>query len=194
MASTGSRRAGPAQAPGKLSQSQLEMGLASMEQASEEWSSTHGEHEASSRREQAPARHSKVQRKRKSREALTQRPGDTTMAWRGSARAATTSSSQRKTPTTCRRNNKLTKSKHHRGRGLATRERARDRHGRSPEFQRRRGCRRRGRNRADLADRQNRCRLIYRLSGISAAETDGARQNRARRRRGDAVTRRVARE
>jgi hypothetical protein len=139
--------------------------------------------------EQAPARHSKVQRKRKSREALTQRPGDTTVAWRGSARAATTASSQRKTPTTRRRNNKLTKPKHHRGRGLAPREQARDRHGRSPEFQRRRGCRRRGRNRADLADSRNRCRLIYRLSGISAAVTDEARRNRARRRRGKAVAR-----
>jgi hypothetical protein len=88
--------------------------------------------------EQATARHNKVQRKRKSREALTQRPGDTTVAWRGSARAATMASSQRKTPTTRRRNNKLTKPKHHRGRGLATREWARDRHGQSLEFRRRR--------------------------------------------------------
>jgi hypothetical protein len=32
------------------------------------------------------------------------------------------------------------------------------------------------------------------LSGISAGETDGARRNRARRRRGNAVARRVARE
>jgi hypothetical protein len=88
---------------------------------------------------QAPARHSKVQRKRKSREALTQHPGDTTVAWRGSACAATTASNQRKTPMTSRRNNKLTKPKHHRGRGLATRERARGRHGRSPELQRRKG-------------------------------------------------------
>jgi hypothetical protein len=36
--------------------------------------------------------------------------------------------------------------------------------------------------------------LIYRLSTISVAETGGARQNRARRRRGDAVARGVARE
>jgi hypothetical protein len=53
MASTSSRRAWPAQAPGEFSQSQLEMGLTSMEsmeQASEEWSSKHGGHGASSRR------------------------------------------------------------------------------------------------------------------------------------------------
>jgi hypothetical protein len=36
--------------------------------------------------------------------------------------------------------------------------------------------------------------LIYRLSTISAAETGGARRNRARWRRGDAVARGVARE
>jgi hypothetical protein len=139
--------------------------------------------------EQAPARHSKVQRRRRSREALTQRPGDTTVAWRGSARAATTASNQRKTPTTRRRNNKLTKPKNHHGQGLATRGQARGRHGRSPERRRRRGCRRRGRNRADLADRRNLYRLIYRLGGISAAETDGAHRNQARRRRGSAVAR-----
>jgi hypothetical protein len=89
--------------------------------------------------EQAPARHSKVQRKRRSRGALTQRPGDTTVAWRGSARTATMASNQRKTPTTRRRNNKLTKPKHHHGQGLATRGQARGRHGRSPELQRRKG-------------------------------------------------------
>jgi hypothetical protein len=49
MASTSSRRAWPAQAPGELSQSQLEVGMASMEQAPEEWSSMHGEHGASPR-------------------------------------------------------------------------------------------------------------------------------------------------
>jgi hypothetical protein len=89
--------------------------------------------------EQAPARHSKVQRKRMSRGALTQRPGDTTVAWRGSARAATTASNQRKTPTTRRCNNKLTKPKHHRGQGLATRGQARGHHGQSPELRRRKG-------------------------------------------------------
>jgi hypothetical protein len=126
---------------------------------------------------QAPARYNKVQRKRRSREALTQRPGDTTVAWRGSACVATTVSNQRKTPTTCQRNNKLTKPKHHRGHGLVTRERARGRHGRSPELRRRKGCRRRGRNRAEFADKRNRHHLIYRLGGISAAETDGAHRN-----------------
>jgi hypothetical protein len=89
--------------------------------------------------EQAPARYNKEQRKRKSREALTQRPGDTTVAWRGSARAATTASSQRKTLMTRRRNDQLTKPKHHRGRGLVTREQARGRHVRSPELRRRKG-------------------------------------------------------
>jgi hypothetical protein len=89
--------------------------------------------------EQVPARHSKVQRKRRSREACTQHPGDTTVAWRGSARAATMASSQRKTPMTRRRNNQLTKPKHHRGWGLATQERAWGRHGRSPELQRWKG-------------------------------------------------------
>jgi hypothetical protein len=37
-------------------------------------------------------------------------------------------------------------------------------------------------------------RLIYRLSVISAAETDGARRNRARRQCGDTVARGVAGE
>jgi hypothetical protein len=36
-------------------------------------------------------------------------------------------------------------------------------------------------------DRRNRHRLIYRLGGILAAETDGAHRNQARRRHGDAV-------
>jgi hypothetical protein len=137
--------------------------------------------------EKAPARHSKVQRKRRSREALTQRPGDTTVAWQGSARAATTASSQRKTPTTRQRNNKLTKPKHHRGRGLTTRGQARGRHGLSPARRKRRECRRRGRNRADLADRWNRRRLIYRLGGISAAGTNRAHRNQAQRWCGGAV-------
>jgi hypothetical protein len=139
--------------------------------------------------EQAPARHSKVQRKRRSREALTQRPGDTTVAWRGSARVVTTASSQRKTPTTRRCNNKLTKPKHHRGRGLTTRGQAQFHHGQSPARRRRRGCRRQGRNRVDLADKRNRRRLIYRLGGISAAGTNRARRNQARRR-----SRQVSRE
>jgi hypothetical protein len=88
----------------------------------------------------------------------------------------------------------LTKPRHHRGQGLATWEQARDRHGRGPKFRRRKGCEQPGSNRVDLADRRNRRRLIYRLSGISKAETDGARRNRARWRRGDTVARGVARE
>jgi hypothetical protein len=85
----------------------------------------------------------------------------------------------------------LTKPRHHRGQGLATREQARGRHGRGPELRRRRGCEQPGSNRVDLTDRRNRRRLIYRLSDISAAETDGACRNRARRRRGDTVAREV---
>jgi hypothetical protein len=142
------------------------VGMASMEQAPEEWSSTHGGHGASSRGEQAPGSCSKIQRRRRRKGTLTHRPGDTTVAWRGSARAATTASNQRKTLTTHRRNSKLTKTKHHRGQGLATRGQARGRHGRSPERRRQKGCRRRGRKRVDLADRRNRRRLIYRLGGI----------------------------
>jgi hypothetical protein len=88
----------------------------------------------------------------------------------------------------------LTKPSSHRGQGLATREQARGRHGQGPELQRRRGCGRPGSNRVHLTDRRNRRRLIYRLSNISAAETNGARRNRARRRQGDAVARGVARE
>jgi hypothetical protein len=88
----------------------------------------------------------------------------------------------------------LTKPSSHCGQGLATREQARGCHGRGPELQRRRGCEQPGSNRVDLADRRNRHRLIYRLSVISAAETDGARRNRAWRRRSDTVARGVAGE
>jgi hypothetical protein len=88
----------------------------------------------------------------------------------------------------------LIKPKHHRGQGLATREQARGRHGQSPELQRRRGSEQRGSNRVDLTDRRNRRRLIYRLSSISVAEADGARQNQARQWHSDAVARRVVRE
>jgi hypothetical protein len=56
------------------------------------------------------------------------------------------------------------------------------------------GCERPGGNRLDLADRQNHRRLIYRLSIISAADSGGARRNRARRRRGDIVARGSTRE
>jgi hypothetical protein len=43
-------------------------------------------------------------------------------------------------------------------------------------------------------DRRESHRLIYRLVPISAADSGGARQNRARRRRGNAVTRASARK
>jgi hypothetical protein len=141
--------------------------------------------------EQAPSSCSKKLRRR--RGTLTHRPGDTTVAWWGSARAATTASNQRKTPMTRRHSSKLTKTQHHCGQGLATRGQARGRHGQSPGRRRRKGCRWRGRNRADLTDRQNRHRLIYQLDRISAAGTDGAHRNWARRRCGDTVTRWVAR-
>jgi hypothetical protein len=49
-------------------------------------------------------------------------------------------------------------------------------------------------NRQDLSDRQERCRGIYRLRPISAADSGGARRNRARRWRGDVVARARARE
>jgi hypothetical protein len=135
-----------------------------------------------------------MQRRRRRGGALTQRPGDTTMAWRGSARAAMTASIQGKSPTIRRRSTQLTKPRSRHGQGTAGREQARGRHGQSPELRRRRGCKRPGGNRLDLADRRNRRRLIYRLSTISAAETGGACRNQARRRRGDAVARGVARE
>jgi hypothetical protein len=144
--------------------------------------------------EQAPGGYSEMHRRRRRGGALTQHPRDTTVAWRGSAHAATTASSQGKSPMIHRRSTQLTKPRSHRGQGLATREQARGRHGRGPELRRRRRCERPGSNRVDLADRRNRRRLIYRLSVISLAETDGAHRNRARRRRGDAVAREVARE
>jgi hypothetical protein len=131
-----------------------------------------------------------MQRSRRRGGALTQCPGDTTMTWRGSARAAMMASSQGKSPTIRRRSTQLTKPISHHRQGTA----ARGRHGRSPELWRRRGCKRPGGNRVELADRRNRHRLIYRLSTISAVETGGARRNRARRRRGDTVARGVARE
>jgi hypothetical protein len=116
------------------------------------------------------------------------------VAWRGSARAATTASSQGKSPTIRRRSTQLTKPRSRRGQGLAAREQARGRHGRGPKLRRRRGCERTRGNRLDLVDRRNHRRLIYRLSSISAADSGGARRNRARRRRGNAVTRGSARE
>jgi hypothetical protein len=53
---------------------------------------------------------------------------------------------------------------------------------------------REGGNRQDLADRQNRRCLIYRLVTTSAADSGGARQNRARRWRGDVAARESARK
>jgi hypothetical protein len=50
-----------------------------------------------------------------------------------------------------------------------------------------------GGNQQDLVDRQERHRLIYRLVTISAADSGGARRNKARRRRDDAVARACAR-
>jgi hypothetical protein len=143
--------------------------------------------------EQAPSSCSKKQRRRRRRGTLTHRPGDTNMAWRGSAHAATTASNQRKMPTTRRRSSKLTKTQYHRGQGLATWGQARGRHGRSPEHRMWKGCRWRGRNRVDLADRRNHRRLIYRLDSISTAGTDGARQNWARWQRDGTVARWVIR-
>jgi hypothetical protein len=175
------------QAPGELSQCKLKVGMASAEQTSRAWSKAPGG-------EQAPGNYREVQRGRSGGGALTQRPGDTTVAWRGSARAATTASSQGKSSTTRRRSTELTKHRSRRGQGLAARGQARGRHGQGPELRRQRECERPGSNRSDLANRRNRRCLIYRLSIISAADFGGARWNRARRRRGDAVAREGARE
>jgi hypothetical protein len=162
-------RTRPAQAPEEHGQHKLQVSLA---RASSRWACPAGSKpqrngaarmegmEQAPGGEQALGSYSKMQRRRRRRGTLTHRPRDTTVAWRGSARVATMASNQRKTPTTHRRNSKLTKTKHHHGRGLATREQARGRHDPSPESQRRKGCRRRGRNRVDLADRRNRHRLI----------------------------------
>jgi hypothetical protein len=59
-----------------------------------------------------------MQRRRRRRGgALTQHPGDTTVAWRGSAHVATTASSQGKSPTIRRRSTQLTKPRSRRGQG-----------------------------------------------------------------------------
>jgi hypothetical protein len=84
-------------------------------------------------------------------------------------------------------NHQLAKHRSRRGQGRAARDQARGRHGQDLELQRRRGCERPGSNRQDLSDRRNRRRLIYRLGPISAADSGGARRNRARRQQGDAV-------
>jgi hypothetical protein len=77
--------------------------------------------------------------------------------------------------------------------GQATRDKARGHHGRDPRRRRRRSRGHQGGNRPDLSDRQERCCKIYRLIPISAANSGGGHQNRARWRRGDAVTRAQAR-
>jgi hypothetical protein len=182
----------PAQAPEEHGQHKLQVSLAS---ASSRWawparSKAPVEHGAELQKsmeqapggERAPGGYREMLRRRRRGGALTQRPGDTTMAWRGSVRAAMMASSQGKSPTIRRRSTQLTKPRSRHGQGTAAREQARGRHGRSPELRRRRGCNRPGGNRVDLADRRNRHRLIYRLSTISAAETGGARRNQARRR------------
>jgi hypothetical protein len=56
------------------------------------------------------------------------------------------------------------------------------------------GMRASGGNRQDLMNMRNRRRLIYRMVTISAADSGGARRNRARRRQGDAVARESAGE
>jgi hypothetical protein len=61
------------------------------------------------------------------------------VAWRGSARAATTASSQGKSPMIRRQSTQLTKPRSCRGQGLAAREQARGHHGQGPELWRRRG-------------------------------------------------------
>jgi hypothetical protein len=91
--------------------------------------------------EQAPGGYREMQRRRRRGGALTQRPGDTTVAWRGSARAATMASSQGNSPTIRRRSIQLTKPRSRRGQGLAAREQDRGRHGQGPELRRRRGMR-----------------------------------------------------
>jgi hypothetical protein len=84
------------QAPGELGQCKLQVGMASAEQAP-------GGHGASSRGEQTSGGCREGPRGSSGGEALTRRPGDTTVAWRGSARTATTASSQGKSLTTSRR-------------------------------------------------------------------------------------------
>jgi hypothetical protein len=98
-------------------------------------------HEQALGGKQAPGGYREMQRRRRRGGALTQCPGDTTVAWRDSAHAATTASSQGKAPTKRRRSTQLTKPRSHRGKGLAAREQARGRHGRGPELRRQKGMR-----------------------------------------------------
>jgi hypothetical protein len=106
------RRTWPTQAPDEHGQCKLQVSLAS---ASSRWAWPaqskapvgHGAKlqegmEQAPGGEQALGGYGEVQRGRSGGGALTQRPGDTTVAWRGSARAATMASSQGKSPTTRR--------------------------------------------------------------------------------------------
>jgi hypothetical protein len=113
-----------------------------MEQSSSRaWSKAPVGMEQAPGEEQAPGGYREMQRRRRRGGALTQHPWDTTMAWRGSAPAATTASSQGKSLTIRRRSTQLTKPISHRGQGLATREQARGHHGRGPKLRRRKGMR-----------------------------------------------------
>jgi hypothetical protein len=124
---------------------------------------------------------------------LTQCPGGTTVAWRGSARAATTAPSQGKAPMTRRQDTTPTSTRSRRGKGQTTWDEDQGHHGRDPRHMRQRSRGHKGGNRPDLLDRQERHHEIYRLRPISAANSGGGGRNRARRRRGDAVARARAR-
>jgi hypothetical protein len=89
--------------------------------------------------EQPPGGYREKQRSRRRGGVLTQCPGDTTVAWRGRAHAATTASSQGKSPTIRRRSTQLTKPRSRCGQGLAAREQARGHHVQGNELQRQRG-------------------------------------------------------
>jgi hypothetical protein len=89
---------------------------------------------------------------------LTNRPGGTTVAWRGSAHAATAAPSQGKAPTSRRQSTTPTSTRSHRGEGQATRDKARGRHGRDPERRRRR--RREHQGVIDQISQTGRCAVV----------------------------------
>jgi hypothetical protein len=190
------KRIWPAQAPGELSQCQLKMGMASTEQALESMEQHSREHGAAFQEgmEQVPGRE--------------QAPGGTVRCRGGEGGVEHLPSALEIPP--WHGEAVPTRPRWHRVRGSHrryvdeapahqaqttpwTRPSNSGASSRSPwprsQASEGRGCEQRGSNRVDLADRRNRRRLIYRLGGISAAETDGARRNRARRRRGDTVAR-----
>jgi hypothetical protein len=70
---------------------------------------------------------------------LTNHPGGTIVAWRGSARTTTMTPSQGKALTSRRQSTTPTSTRSRRGEGPTARDQARGRHGRAPEHQRRRG-------------------------------------------------------